>query len=70
MIIGAAITVAFYKLKKKFGEKKKPANTQNNTNPSQHNCADCSAECILRNSIKPTEASDNYLCKKTEITKV
>lgn len=33
----------------------------------QHNCSGCSAECMLRDSVKPLIGSDADLCRRTEI---
>lgn len=56
MIIGSAATIAILKMAKKLGIKKKKLKHQpNKINPSSihtHNCAECSAECQLRDLPK------------------
>lgn len=70
MIIGSAVTIAVMKTIKKFSKKKKKKiNFQNENFKMEHNCSDCSAECILRNAVKPSVLlkEDESLCKKVEI---
>ena len=55
LIIAAAVAVAVLKTRKKFRKKKRQLVVQSqktvlNTN---HNCSDCPAECILRDSVAP-----------------
>jgi hypothetical protein len=69
MIIGAAIALAVSKLIKKFGGKKiqgKKINYQKDTFAIQHNCSDCSAECMLRNASRPVIKENVELCIKIE----
>jgi len=69
MIIGAAVALAFSKTIQKFGLKKKPKrkiNFQKENFTMQHNCSDCSAECMLRNAVKPVTNENLDFCKKVE----
>lgn len=67
MIIGAAITIAVIKTTRKFSTKKHTRN-QNNKGNDKHVCSDCSAECILRDTINPKDTTDNAnLCKRIEL---
>jgi len=69
MIIGAAIAIAVSKFIKKFvGKKnhKKEINFQKDTFSVQHNCSDCSAECMLRNASQPVIKDNIELCNKIE----
>ena len=70
IIIGAAVTFTIIKTVKKFSRKKRKENFdfQNSKLQIDHNCSDCSAECMLRNTIKPSALENNAeLCKKVEI---
>ncbi len=71
MIIGAAITIAAMKIIKKFSAKKrqKKVNLGQNSFRMEHNCSDCSADCMLRNTINTSVTSPNTttFCKKVEI---
>ena len=71
MIIGAAITIAAMKLIKKFSAKKRPKKVDFSQNSFQmeHKCSDCSADCMLRNTIKTSVRLPNTdtFCKKIEI---
>ena len=69
MIIGAAISLAVSKFIKKIGVKKIPAKKVDYKNDSftvQHNCSDCSAECMLRNASRPVIKENIELCNKIE----
>ena len=69
MIIGAAVALAVSKLIKKFGRKKIPEkqlNYQKDSFSVQHNCSDCSAECMLRNASRPVMQRNIELCNKVE----
>ena len=62
MIIGAAVALAVSKAIGKIKGKKsvqKNVNFQKDTFSMQHNCSDCSAECMLRDyqSAKATNTS-------------
>lgn len=48
LIIGAAIAVAVMKLIKQFGGKKKDMTSTSSNSDKTHNCAECAAECQLR----------------------
>jgi hypothetical protein len=69
MIIGATIALAISKALNKFWRKKKPAKKvdfKKDTISMQHNCSDCSAECMLRDRVNPIIKGDVELCNKTE----
>jgi hypothetical protein len=70
IIIGAALAYTFSGIFKKLtAKKKKVAKTdfKSQTFSMQHNCDDCSAECMLRNTVKPLQGKNEELCKKIEI---
>lgn len=70
MIIGAAITLAISMAVKKFRGKRKPAKKidfKKETISMHHDCSDCSAECMLRNVVKPEIKKNIELCNKIEI---
>jgi len=69
IIIGSAVTVAVMKLIKKFSRKKRKKNKDLNDEKStmQHNCSDCSAECILRDTSKSALEFNHNLCKKVDL---
>ena len=70
MIIGAALAYTFSGIWKKLVRKKKrvvKTNYKNQTFTLQHNCSECSADCMLRNSVKPFSGENEELCKKIEI---
>jgi len=70
MIIGAAVALAISKVVQKFGLKKKAQNKidyRKENFTMQHNCSDCSAECMLRNASKPIIEKNKELCKEIEI---
>ena len=70
MIIGAAITITVMKTVNKFSRKrkKKRINFKNESFQMEHNCSDCSADCMLRDAINtPVNAKNDSLCKKIEI---
>jgi hypothetical protein len=69
MIIGSAITLAILKIAKKFNGKKKKSqvNFKKESFSMQHNCSDCSAECMLRDAAPPIIRNNQELCKKIEI---
>ena len=70
IIIGSAIALAISKAFSKIKGKKSPqkkVNFQKDTFSMQHNCSDCSAECMLRNSSKLTIEKNKELCKEIEI---
>ena len=70
MIIGAAIALAIVKsigkIKGKKRSQKKP-DLQKQTFTMQHNCSDCSAECMQRNTTKLTIDKNKELCHEIEI---
>ena len=69
MIIGAAIALAISRALNKFRRKKVPEkkiNYQKESFTVQHNCSDCSAECMLRNASRPVIKENAELCIKIE----
>lgn len=69
MIIGAAVALAISKVVKKFRAKRKPekkVDFKKDTISLHHDCSDCSAECMLRDTVKPRIMENADLCKKTE----
>jgi hypothetical protein len=70
MIIGAAVALAisgtFKKIRRK-GSPEKKVDYQKDTFSMQHNCSDCSAECMLRNTAKPVMEKNKELCNKIEM---
>ncbi|MEZ5104155.1 MAG: hypothetical protein R2757_06650 [Draconibacterium sp.] len=71
IIIATALYFFILKAKKKLGRKKRrpaaKADYKSATFSGQHNCADCSAECMLRDVAKPLNENNKELCKKIEI---
>ncbi|MCA1759699.1 MAG: hypothetical protein LC658_08000 [Bacteroidales bacterium] len=70
LIIGAAIALAISKIIGKFKGRKTPrkkVSFQKDTITMQHNCSDCSAECMLRNASKLTVEKNKELCREIEI---
>jgi hypothetical protein len=70
MIIGAAVAWAISKSISKIKGKKRPqkkADFKKETFAMQHNCSDCSAECMLRNAPKLTIDKNKELCREIEI---
>jgi len=70
MIIGAAVALAILKAVNKTRAKKsheKKVDVQNDSVMLQHNCSDCSAECMLRNTANPVIDKNQELCKKIEM---
>jgi len=69
MIIGAAIALAISKAVRKFRVKRKPVKKvdfKKDTISLHHDCSDCSAECMLRDRVKPVKREEINLCEKTE----
>lgn len=68
MIIGAAVTVAVMKFAKRFGRKKPVAKkvVSGKTISHAHNCADCSAECQLRDLPRMVIEKNGAECTKVE----
>ncbi len=70
IIVGAAFTWAISKIIKRFRPKKnriKNTDFKKESFSMEHNCSDCSAECMLRNSAGPLIKNNKDLCKKIEI---
>ncbi len=69
MIIGAAIALAVSQAIRKIRGERKPAKKidfKKETFSMHHDCSDCSAECMLRDSVKPVVKENIELCIKTE----
>jgi hypothetical protein len=69
MIIGAAIALAISKAVNKFRVKRKPekkVDFKKDTISMHHDCSDCSAECMLRDSVKTRIKKNIDLCSQTE----
>lgn len=66
MIIGSALTIAFLKIKKKLAGKKtqQKVNLKKESLSTQHNCSECSAECMLRDAASPVIQNKKDLCKE------
>ena len=70
LIVGAAVVYALSGIIKKPHRKQKNApktDFKNETFTMQHNCSGCTAECMMRNSVKPLEGANADLCNKIEI---
>jgi len=70
LIIAIAVVITVLKLMKKFRKKRsKKTSTNYKKATMQHNCSDCSAECILRDTTSPVIQNNSELCKKIETSK-
>jgi large-conductance mechanosensitive channel len=69
MIIGAAVALAISKMINKTGIRKSREKKIDYKSASIniHNCSDCSAECMLRDSAKPVIEKNKELCKEIEL---
>lgn len=70
MIIGAAITLAGYKIINTFIGKKRKKSIPKSKKESYlmvHNCSECSAECMLRDSIPPKIKNQVQGCNPVKI---
>lgn len=73
IIVGGAVFYAVLKIFQKSGIKKKTVKKINKVDyknenfTMQHNCSDCSAECMLRNATKPMIEKNKELCHEIEI---
>jgi hypothetical protein len=70
LIVGAAVVYALSGFMKRPHRKQKSGQKtdfKNETFTMQHNCSGCSAECMMRNTVKPLEGSNADLCKSIEI---
>lgn len=65
IIVAFAVFLAVRKTVKKFSKKKKKTQVdfKNGKFSMQHNCSDCSAECILRDASTSLTKSHPNLCK-------
>ncbi|NCB08324.1 MAG: hypothetical protein EOM73_09195 [Bacteroidia bacterium] len=68
LIITGAVVVAVLKSRKKFRKKKQQAlNYKNAALNKDHNCSDCMAECILRDTVAPQQSNNGEtVCSQTE----
>ena len=70
IIVGAAFAWTISETIKRFKPKKtqvKNTDFKKESFSMEHNCSDCSAECMLRNSARPLIKNNKDLCKKIEI---
>lgn len=70
-IIALAVAFTFRKSIKKFSKKKSFSaheNLKKEATSAQHKCTDCEAECILRNTISPSNENVDNLCKRIDIS--
>ena len=67
-IIAIAVFFTVLRFRKKFGKKKQVKKTTANTTKISglHNCSDCSAECVLRDTSSMVVQNNSELCKKIE----
>lgn len=68
IIVATAICIAIIKIRKKFTKKHVGKKPSNNSKFSQHNCSECSADCMLRNTINPENLKEVKICRDTKIT--
>ena len=68
MIVGAAVAIVLLKLAKQFLPKKQKKINYGDTKiaDQQHNCSDCSAECLLRDLPIQLTEKNTVVCKKVE----
>ena len=68
LIIAGAVIVAVLKSRKKFRKKKRQTvNYKNAVHNTNHNCSDCPAECILRDTVAPQQSNNGEtVCSQTE----
>jgi hypothetical protein len=64
LIVAVAVGLTFYKI---FGNRFRKQNKKNLKTKSDHKCADCSAECVLRDTAIPIFKLDEELCKKIKV---
>lgn len=69
MIVGAAFIYALSGIIKKPLRRKKSGLKTDFKKESftMHNCSACSAECTLRNTVKPLNNANADLCRQIEI---
>lgn len=70
IIVGLAVVFASYKILRKMGLKRKSVKKidyRKDKISMQHNCTDCSAECMLRNAPKTLIEKNKELCREIEI---
>ncbi len=69
MLIGSAVTMAFLRIKKKLSGKKKAQKIdfKNESFSMQHNCSECSADCMLRDAAPTIIQNNKELCNKIEV---
>lgn len=70
MIVGSAVTIVVMKTFQKFRKKKKKTiNFKKDSFQLEHNCSECSAECMLRNASPKIIHDNKNICKETRILK-
>jgi len=69
IIIASAFILAGYKFYLKFFKKKvrNESISLEKSNLKLHKCDDCSAECMLRDTIKPMNLNNQNLCRKIKV---
>jgi len=68
IVIVAVLTAVIKTFKKLKGKKHKiKTDFRQASMGTQHNCSDCSAECMLRNKINPSIQTEIDLCKTIEV---
>ena len=70
-IVALALIVAFRKSVKRFSRKKTTSANevlQKKSTKEQHKCADCIAECVLRDTVSPSSEDASTLCKRINIS--
>ena len=69
-ILGAAITLAIIKVKNSFWRKtssKSKSSATNEKSSAAPNCSNCSAECMMRDSLPQTTIYNKDLCDKNQL---
>ena len=70
MIIGSAVTLAILRIIKTFRRKKakKPeVDFKKEKFSMQHDCSDCAADCMLRDSALPLKPKEQEICDTTRV---
>jgi hypothetical protein len=69
LIVGTAVVYALSGLLKKPHRRQKSVAKTDFKKESfamQHNCSGCSADCMMRNTVKPLNGTNANLCKQIE----
>lgn len=68
VIVGFAIIIVLLKLVKQFLPRKSQNTKHDDMQMAQqqHNCSDCSAECVLRDVPKHVTEKNTVVCQKVE----